>query len=191
MGSGWEGDGVNKFDEEREEAIEEARRQRKANKSPSQWNVGDSIIFKKQPGVITGIRKRSDGSNAYEVIVLLGAGPSKYKEVLARENEISKDSVSMTKNENITIALAWTVPDFVVVKEGRRDLGERPTLRETVKPVSLIWINKGDQKDIDKAEKYIQKNAVDYNNLTLLVYPSTEKDVLGKSKKDLMRMIGK
>lgn len=98
---------------------------------------------------------------------------------------------SKPKTEFITVVLAWLVPDFIVVKEGRRDLGERPTIKETVKAASVIWINKGTEVEIESAKRHIERTAKDYDQITFFVYPTSERDPLGRAKADLLKIVKK
>ena len=78
------------------------------------------------------------------------------------------------------IVLAKTEEDFVVSKHGRVDLGERNTFTAIKVAKSLMWLNDGNDADIDSARTF-----ADREGYTVFCYQN-EKDPLTKARKDIM-----
>ena len=98
---------------------------------------------------------------------------------------------SLSEEKPVTIVVAWTedtqelAPDQ---KSWRHDLGERPKLVDVKKPYAAMWRNAGTEVDVGKAREYARKN----NPVTgrVMVYPVTEKDPLGRARKDVLEGLG-
>lgn len=88
-------------------------------------------------------------------------------------------------SERFQIVLAWLVSDFVVAEERRRDLGERPVLKEIKVPKAAMWIKDGQASDLRKAEAYAKKETD--NEIFIFTYNKAEKDPLGKAKKEVAK----
>jgi hypothetical protein len=89
------------------------------------------------------------------------------------------------KKEKVTIVAAWVVTDFEVVSQGRRDLGERPKLREVKVPKAVMWANKGTSEDVEKAKAWARKETD--HEVAVLVYPTSEPDPMGRAKRDVLK----
>lgn len=83
------------------------------------------------------------------------------------------------------IVLAWVVEDFEVVRERRRDLGERPELKTIYVPRTVMWLNSGTEADVKKATDYATKEKD--HKVLVFTYPKSERDPLGRAKKDVMK----
>ncbi len=81
------------------------------------------------------------------------------------------------------IVVAWLVQDFEVVRHRRADLGERPEMREVSRPAAAVWLLRGTQEDLEKAQKYT--TSLD-PVATVYQYPTTERDPLGRAKRDVL-----
>jgi hypothetical protein len=87
----------------------------------------------------------------------------------------------------VTIVVAWT-EDMQDLAPGQRswrhDLGERAKLVVVKKPYAAMWRNAGTPEDVVKARAYAKKE----NPTTgrVMVYPTTEKDPLGRARKDVL-----
>jgi hypothetical protein len=95
--------------------------------------------------------------------------------------------MSRKKEGAVTIVLAWVVPDFEVVRERRRDLGERPEMKEIKVPKAVVWLKSGDDADIEKAKAYASKET-EYE-IAVFTYPTSEKDPLGKAKREVLKHV--
>jgi hypothetical protein len=80
------------------------------------------------------------------------------------------------------IVLARLVDDTELVRERRTDLGERPVMRDIKTAQALMWLNRGTAEDIEKAKRYAPTEGY-----TVLVYETTERDPLGRAKRDISR----
>jgi len=69
-------------------------------------------------------------------------------------------------------------------KSWRHDLGERPKLVDVKKPYAAVWKNSGTAADVTKACEYSMKT--NPGTGIVLVYPVTEKDPLGRARKDVL-----
>ena len=84
----------------------------------------------------------------------------------------------------LTIVLARVEQDHVVVKQGRIDLGERHTFASVDRPVAMVWLNAGDQMDVERAQAYASQNGY-----TVFTYPTTEPEPLQRARLDVMKNI--
>lgn len=82
----------------------------------------------------------------------------------------------------IQIVLARLVEDVEVANPGQPDLGIRPTLRQIHRAEALVWLRSGTAADVAKAEKYAATEGY-----TVLTYPTTERDPLGRGKRDVAK----
>jgi hypothetical protein len=55
---------------------------------------------------------------------------------------------------------------------------------KTNQPVSLMWLNRGTQADVGKAEAFARTEGY-----TVFTYDTSEHDPLGRAKKDITRMV--
>lgn len=86
------------------------------------------------------------------------------------------------------IVLAWIVEDFKVVRERRRDLGERPEMEAILVPKAVVWLNAGTDEDVEKAKVYAAKET-DYQ-IAVFAYPTSEREPIERAKVDVMKMTG-
>ena len=88
------------------------------------------------------------------------------------------------------IVLAWTAPDFEVVRERRRDLGERPEMRELVVGKAAMWKNSVSAKKLDaevtKATAYARQQEEHDRPIHVFVYPGSERDPLNRAKQEVL-----
>ena len=79
-----------------------------------------------------------------------------------------------------TIVLA-KVEDEWIVDQGappaRVDLGERHKMRRVPRAVACVWLNRGEDSDVDSARMFARKNGY-----LVFTYPTDEKDPLGRAK---------
>ena len=99
----------------------------------------------------------------------------------------------------VSIVIAWADEDAVIAKEGRVDLGERHQFRAVIVGKSAMWLNRGTAEDVAKAEAYAarENGSEDYDGsryvprgetvrrMHVFVYPVTEKDPMGRAKRDV------
>ncbi len=100
-------------------------------------------------------------------------------------NHAAKAGVSRTKP--VTIVVAWTEDTQELApgqKAWRHDLGERPKLVDVKKPHATVWTNRGTPADLTKAYEYSRKTNPETGRV--MVYPTTEKDPLGRARKDVL-----
>ena len=76
-----------------------------------------------------------------------------------------------------TIAVAWTVEEFRVIRPGQQDLGRPPVFEAYREPKAVIWCNSGGGEDLVKAQKWADSEG--YRVITL---PVTEPDPLGAAR---------
>jgi hypothetical protein len=87
----------------------------------------------------------------------------------------------------VTIVVAWTEDEQELApgqRSWRHDLGERPKLVDVKKPYAAMWRNRGTETDIAKAHEYSRKENPKTGRV--MVYPTTEKDPLGRARKDVL-----
>lgn len=115
----------------------------------------------------------------------VSAPPKKSAAVLNRE---IREALA---DEPVTIVVAWT-EDTQEIAPGQRpwrhDLGERPKLVQAKKAHAAMWRNRGGRADIDKAHAYSRKENPDTGKV--YVYPVTEKDPLGRARRDILAGYG-
>lgn len=94
--------------------------------------------------------------------------------------------------------VAWKVDSSDVVNHHltRIDLGERHKTRPKVDGHAVMWVRRGTAVDVEKAESYARREAAeaakDPRSATghghrVFVYPTTEKDPLGRARKEVLR----
>jgi hypothetical protein len=85
------------------------------------------------------------------------------------------------KNEDVQeIVLARLVEDQRIKKLGQVDIG-RPHIWESfLHPEAVMWLNKGTAADVEKAKAYASRDGY-----TVFIYPVTEKDPLGRAKREI------
>jgi hypothetical protein len=89
--------------------------------------------------------------------------------------------------EKFKIVLGWVETKLEVVGTHRADLGELPNLKQVIVPKVLMWLNKGSEKDLEKAHSYAK--AQKDQTVLVFTYPKTEKDPLGRAKKETKEII--
>lgn len=82
----------------------------------------------------------------------------------------------------VTIVVAWTVTEAVVVRARRTDLGERPVLREQTAARTVLWLNKGTAADVENAERWAK--AEGYRVFT---YPTSTRDPRALAARAVLR----
>ncbi len=89
--------------------------------------------------------------------------------------------------------VAWVVKEPVYTGiPYARDLGHRPQMRIERVAVACMWLNVGTEKDVEKARAYCASAS---SRVTTdpdatrhaFVYPTTEKDPLGRAKRDVLK----
>lgn len=84
----------------------------------------------------------------------------------------------------LAIVVAWTTQDMR--HDGKpfaSDLGRRPGLVEVTVPHACMWLNRGGEDDVLKATAYaLAQDPV----ARVYVYPTSERDPLGKAKADVL-----
>lgn len=86
-----------------------------------------------------------------------------------------------TTKPMMIIVLARADIAYRPVGTWRHDLGERPKMEEVPDPKSLIWLNEGTATDLKKAKAYARQEGY-----SVFTYPTTERDPLGRAKKDVL-----
>lgn len=61
----------------------------------------------------------------------------------------------------------------------------REDYKLTPEPKALIWLNEGNESDLEKAKKFAKEE-----NYSVFTFPTTEKDPLGLAKKQIMQENG-
>jgi hypothetical protein len=89
--------------------------------------------------------------------------------------------------ERFTIVIAWVVVEFEVVNARRADLGESPILKQTLGSKAIMWLNRGTEKDLEKAKIYAKSQKG--QRMGIFTYHTTEKDPLGRAKKEIKELI--
>jgi len=95
------------------------------------------------------------------------------------------------------VVVAWIVDTVEPVDTHltRIDLGERHKMRETREGRSVMWARNGTQADIEKAEIYARAerekaegnpHRTGYGH-RVFVYPTMEKDPLGRARREVLR----
>lgn len=82
------------------------------------------------------------------------------------------------------IVLAKVIEEARVVagsKVPRVDLGERHSMETYRRPVAMMWLARGGDSDAAKARAYAAGEGYG-----VLIYPSTERDPLGRAKAEIM-----
>lgn len=88
-----------------------------------------------------------------------------------------------------TIVIAWrTIERVFDGKPFAQDLGGFPGMKEVAVGHAAVWVSKGTESDIAKAQAYCDaENAKpDTAPRKVLVYPASEKDPLGRAKRDII-----
>jgi len=94
---------------------------------------------------------------------------------------------SLSAEKPVTIVVAWTEDEQDLApgqRPWRHDLGERPKLVDVKKPYAAMWRNSGTAVDVTKAQEYSRKENPKTGRV--MVYPTTEKDPLGRARKDVL-----
>lgn len=84
-----------------------------------------------------------------------------------------------------TIVVAWTTKEME--HDGRpfaMDLGARPRMVEVTKAHACVWLNRGRERDIETARAYIASHEAETGRV--FVYPTSEKDPLGRARREIM-----
>jgi hypothetical protein len=68
----------------------------------------------------------------------------------------------------------------------RTDMGERPIMKQVDKPVSMMWLNRGTQADVQGAQAYARTEGY-----TVFTYDTSEHDPLRRAKEDITRMVAR
>jgi hypothetical protein len=82
--------------------------------------------------------------------------------------------------ELMQIVLARVEEEQVIIRHGRRDLGESHRFKTVPKPVSLMWLNEGTKRDVLKAKEYAKDGGY-----TVLCYEG-EDDPLGRARREIL-----
>lgn len=85
-----------------------------------------------------------------------------------------------------TIVIAWT--EVVQVPDGKpyaRDLGALPGLKEETVPHAVVWLLRGRQADVQKAQAHVSSEYPDTGRV--FTYPTDEKDPIGQAKKGIAK----
>jgi hypothetical protein len=85
--------------------------------------------------------------------------------------------------KKLTIVIAWVMVEFEVVKARRTDLGEAPVLKQVLVSKAVMWLNRGTEKDLEKAKVYARSQKD--QRIAVFTYPTTERDPLGRAKKEI------
>ena len=96
-----------------------------------------------------------------------------------------------SEEKPVTIVVAWTEGTQELApgqKSWRHDLGERPKFVDVKKPHAAVWTNQGTAADVAKAHEYVRKTNPGTGRV--MVYPTTEKDPLGRARKDVLEGLG-
>lgn len=127
-----------------------------------------------------GVRSASFGASS--------TSSSKTPTQLEREIEDATASKAVARAVGpITVVVAWMEDTQEIApgqKTWRHDLGERPKLIDVKKPHAAMWVNEGTPVDADKAYVYVKKEHPDSGRV--LIYPMTEKDPLGRARRDVL-----
>jgi hypothetical protein len=80
------------------------------------------------------------------------------------------------------IVIAWAEDDQVIVKQGRIDIGERHVFKTVPKPMACMWLNNGNERDVEKARAYAAKSGH-------VVFCYTEEaDPLATARADILKI---
>jgi hypothetical protein len=100
---------------------------------------------------------------------------------------------NLLKRGKVQIVIAHLEEDARCIDPRRGDLGESPIMERFLKPVACMWLRRGTGADIDKANAYVRTLASDAigqgignQRWSVLVYPTSERDPLGKAKAEIM-----
>lgn len=96
------------------------------------------------------------------------------------------------------IVVAWISDDVKAVDPhlARVDLGERPKFRDVQVGKAVMWAHAGKEADVEKAQQWAQKEREDAardpryatgHSHRVFVYPSTEKDPLGRARREVLK----
>lgn len=77
----------------------------------------------------------------------------------------------------VIITLAKLESDQVCVSADGLDLGRRPVMKTVARPVAMVWSLSGDDADVAKAKTFAAANGY-----TVLTFPTTEQDPIGRAK---------
>ena len=91
------------------------------------------------------------------------------------------------------IVAAWVENDGMVAT-GRMErfdgVNYRPEYVPCPKPRALVWLKKGTDADATKAAEFIAaQHAADALAHAVFTYPTTEKDPLGRARRDVMALV--
>lgn len=89
------------------------------------------------------------------------------------------------------IVVAWVVDEQEIApgqKMWRHDLGERPKFVSVKNAKAVMWANSGSVEDLAKARAYAEKHH--HGSGAAFEYPVSEKDPLGRAKKDILKQVG-
>ena len=92
------------------------------------------------------------------------------------------------------IAIAWPEETSELAQapgSWRWDLGQLPKMRNVVIAKALVWTNKGDADDLAKAEAFARRpdSAGGHDGSRVFVYPTSERDPIGRAKADLLESL--
>lgn len=80
------------------------------------------------------------------------------------------------------IVLVRIEMETVVAGSYRHDLGEAPKLSQIARARALVWLRSGDDYDLEKAKVFATREGYQVR-----VYPTTERDPLGRAKTEALR----
>ncbi len=88
------------------------------------------------------------------------------------------------------IVLARPDTDIVVTQEGRRDLGERSKFREVPIARASVWYGPKSTESADPASVVKAREYASREGYEVFTYPSSERDPLGRAKRELLARMG-
>ena len=87
-----------------------------------------------------------------------------------------------------TIVIVWT--DLSGMQPtGRyvwRDANEFPEFAPCRVAKACVWLCNGSEYDVNKAHGYVENMRKDYPDITVKVYPTSERDPLGRAKAEML-----
>jgi hypothetical protein len=101
-------------------------------------------------------------------------------------------------SKKVTVVVAWISDDVEVADPQltRIDLGERHKLRDVQVGKAVMWSRAGKEVDVEKAQQWARKEREDAahdpryatgHSHRVFVYPSTEKDPLGRARREVLK----
>ena len=107
---------------------------------------------------------------------------SKKTRLIYHPKAVFENPVARQRAQKVQIVLARTEEDYEVVRPGQSDIGIPAKTRVVLVPKALMWLRKGTSADVAKAEAHAKSEG-----WRVFTYPTSEKDPLGRAKKDVLR----